>query len=420
VAAVCFHTCILTPAGGGQCWGRNVEGQLGNGSQLSSTTPVAVTGLSSGVTAIVPGRNHTCALTDAGGALCWGENAYGQLGDGTTTMRTTPTPVAGLSSGVAAIASGARHTCALLTTGGLKCWGSNLYGQLGNGTSSPSPVTTPVNVSGLSSGVASVATGGFHSCATSTSGAARCWGWNAFGQLGDGTFIDRSTPTIMSGLASDVASITAGGSHTCVIMTDTEARCVGDNAMGQIGDGTLTQHSVAVTVLGHESGVALLLNGGDFSCAVTTLLRCWGLNTSGQLGCGACGGPRLPAPTPALVDSDRDGCADPRELAAVAAAGGTRNPKDFWDFFDTPDGNGNRDGAIAVVDVSRIVSRFGSSGGAVTVADAVAAPDAPPAYHAGFDRTAAGPGGWNTGPADGSITVQDVVRAVASFGHSCA
>lgn len=417
VSAGGFHTCIVTAAGGVRCWGRNLEGQLGNGSLLSTTSPVSVTGLNSGVAAIVPGRNHTCALTTAGAALCWSDNSYGQLGDGTTTMRTTPTPVAGLGSGVAAIAGGGRHTCALLTTGALRCWGSNQYGQVGNGTASSAPITTPVNVSGLSSGVVAVATGGFHACAVTTAGAARCWGWNAFGQLGDGTFVDRNAPTTMSGLGSGVERIMAGGSHTCVMTAGDAARCVGDNAMGQVGDGTLIQHNVSVEVLGLGSGVALLANGGDYSCAVATALVCWGLNSSGQLGCGDCGSTRIPTPTAALVDSDRDGCADPRELGSEPPAGGARNPKDFWDFFDTPDAVGVRDGTISIADIARIVGRFGSSSGATTIGDALAAPPPAPAYHAGYDRAVAG---VLTGPADGAITIADINRSVLQFGHSCA
>jgi hypothetical protein len=119
-------------------------------------------------------------------------------------------------------------------------------------------------------------------------------------------------------------------------------------------------------------------------------------------------------------DSDRDGCSDPRENGSNQMIGGLRNLKDFWDFFDTPGPGSVRDQAVSVADISRVVSRFGSSGTATTVNDALSNPPAAPAYHAAFDRGLTGPNPWNTGPPNGSITVADISRSVSSFGHSCA
>ena len=125
VAAGGHHTCAVTTAGGVKCWGFNSHGQLGDGTTTDRTTPVDVVGLTSGVAAVVAGWWHTCAVTTAGGLQCWGYNGYGQLGDGTTTDRTTPVDVVGLTSGVAAVAAGFFHTCAVTMAGGLKCWGFN-------------------------------------------------------------------------------------------------------------------------------------------------------------------------------------------------------------------------------------------------------------------------------------------------------
>ena len=141
---------------------------------------------------IAAGRNHTCALLDMGGVKCWGGNEDGQLGDDTRNDALTPVDVSGLASGVAAIAAGASHTCAILTAGGAKCWGNGDDGQTGNGA--PFDRLSPVDVVGLSSGLTAIAGGGKHTCGLLDTGTIQCWGDNFFGQLGDGTTGDRLSP----------------------------------------------------------------------------------------------------------------------------------------------------------------------------------------------------------------------------------
>ncbi|MCX6538746.1 MAG: RCC1 repeat-containing protein, partial [Acidobacteria bacterium] len=260
VAAGSYHTCALTVGGGVKCWGLNFDGQLGDGTPTSRSTPVNVSGLTSGVSAVAAGRFHTCAVTSGGGVKCWGSNQYGQLGDGTTTHRFTPVDVSGLTSGVIAVTAGYFHTCAVTSGGGVKCWGYNNSGQLGDGTS--------------------------HTCAVTSGGGVKCWGSNNLGQLGDGTTTQRVTPVDVSALTSGVSAVDAGGYHTCALTAGGGVKCWGLNSIGQLGHGTTTQHLTPVDVSGLTSGVIAVTAGYFHTCAVTSGggVKCWGYNNSGQLG----------------------------------------------------------------------------------------------------------------------------------------
>lgn len=238
--------------------------------------------------AIAAGNNHTCALRSTGQVFCWGLNAQGQLGDGTTTASLTPVEVTSLAGQVSAIAAGDAHTCALTTGGGVKCWGNNANGQLGNGTSTFS--TTPVDVVGLTSGVMSIGTGDNHSCAGMTGGGVKCWGWGTRGQLGQGSILSSLTPVDVQGLPAGATApvISAGFQFTCAAMSDGSARCWGRNQSGQLGVGTtIAQSTVAVQPVGLGAGVTDIVNGGVHACAVQNGgVKCWGLNTAGQVGNG--------------------------------------------------------------------------------------------------------------------------------------
>jgi hypothetical protein len=278
------HSCAITTGGALKCWGSDAAGQLGDDVALQdSTVPVDVQGLTSGVTQVALGEHHTCALNSTGGVKCWGGNV-GQVGDGTTSMRTTPVDVIGLQSGVAAIEVGGAHSCALTTGGGVKCWGNNVSGRLGDGTTTNR--LTPVDVVDLTTGVAAIAAGEHHTCALTSSGGVKCWGRNVEGQLGDGTTTNRSTAVDVVGLSSGVTAIAAGGRHTCAIMDTAEVKCWGRNGDGQLGDGTTTSSTTPVDVGNLNNDVTSLALGSSHTCALETdgVVECWGNNNQGQLG----------------------------------------------------------------------------------------------------------------------------------------
>lgn len=283
IAAGSEHTCAVTE-GGVQCWGANASGQLGDGTSASRNTPVNVPGLSEGVSAIAAGNEHTCAVV-AGRVKCWGSNASGQLGDGTFANRNMPVSISGLPDAVTAISAGAVHTCALTSAGAVWCWGGNFSGQLGDTTNVNR--NTPMYASGLSRGIADVAAGAEHTCALTTNGTVKCWGANFSGQLGDGTNINRSVPVNVSGLAGVASDIAAGSEHTCAVV-GAGVKCWGANLSGQLGDGTYTNRTTPADVSGLLAAVIAIAAGSEHTCAFTPdgTIACWGANFAGQLGDG--------------------------------------------------------------------------------------------------------------------------------------
>lgn len=296
VSAGGFHSCAVLRSGTVECWGRNTEGQLGDGSTTSSDVPVTVSGITTAI-AVAAGYHHTCALLQDGAVRCWGDNSYGELGDGTPIdpnfprggasgiHSSVPVAVTGINTAVSVTASDGYHSCAVLQDGTVRCWGDNVSGQLGDGSRNRS--STPVTVASITTAI-TVGSGDFHTCARLSDGRVSCWGLNYSGQLGDGTANDSETPVLVSGISTAVG-VSVGVVHTCAVLQDGTARCWGNNSNGQVGDGTTTNRFAPVSVSGITTATSAVAAGNNDSCLVLRggLVRCWGMNTYGELGTGA-------------------------------------------------------------------------------------------------------------------------------------
>ncbi len=328
------HGCALLTNSTVECWGNAAQGQLGAGSLTGSRVPVTVKGLDN-VTQIATQSTHACAVTTTGELWCWGNNEDGELGTGTTEPESQPTPVKALLdqvkavsiaeyvtcalridgtvwcwgiasdsflgqsivgekhratptqvpglSNVVQLSGGNYHTCALLASGSVECWGNNEKGQLGQGISSTQEKKggNPAPVVGISDAV-DLTLGFFHTCAVLRDTTVRCWGMNDAGQLGDGTTHDSNKPLVVPGL-SGVKQLAAGESHTCALLVDQQVKCWGSDEFDQLG----TSESSSTRSPQHADRVApatQIAAGNAFTCAGSTShLQCWGNNASGQL-----------------------------------------------------------------------------------------------------------------------------------------
>jgi len=296
VDAGVWHSAALLRDGTVRVWGDNRSGELGDGTTTRRLTPTAVPDLT-GVTAIAVGGfygtdgrfdeigyAHTLALLADGSVRAWGSNTDGQLGDGTTADRPAPAAVPGLTR-VTAVAAGGTHSLALLSDGTVWAWGDNgLRGPAGDGTPRTA-ATTPVPMPGLGD-VTAVSAGNFHSLALLRDGTVRAWGWNDDGQLGDGTTSDRPSPVTVSGL-TDIVAIAAGDRFSLALRRNGQVATWGANERGQLGDGTFDDHSLPVEVR-DLTGVIAASTSTQHTLALLTdgTVRSWGWNADGQVGGG--------------------------------------------------------------------------------------------------------------------------------------
>ena len=216
-----FQSCAITVSGGVKCWGEGMCDFAGSNTSACGT-PVGVSGMTSGISAIAAGAASICAISSSGGVTC-----MPGLASGVTAISL------GLVAGRSRGEGGSENGCALTSAGGVKCWGPNYLGQLGNGSKTAS--RTPVDVVGLASGVRAIASGDSYSCAITNPGGVKCWGNNSSGTLGDGSTIHRSTPVDVAGLTSSVTAVDAGVYHACAIVGGHEIRCWGSNVDGRLG-----------------------------------------------------------------------------------------------------------------------------------------------------------------------------------------
>lgn len=287
-------TCAATSGGLVACWGSDAYGALGDGLTSGfSVVPVQANGLKN-VVQLSLGDRHACALIKGGTVRCWGDDTQGQLGDGTRTPSGTATMVSGITSGATAVAAGGMHTCAVVTGGGVQCWGNDQSGQLGNGQTSGSSVV-PVAVMGLTSGATAITAGEAFTCAVVSGGAVKCWGDGLHGQLGGP--MSSATPAAVA-MPATVTAIAAGANHVCALTSGGSVLCWGADDYGQLGSmqGQMSAKPVAVPGL---SGAVAIAAGGNESCALdgAGAVHCWGEDPVGDMGAG----PAQPGVVPSLT-----------------------------------------------------------------------------------------------------------------------
>lgn len=312
------HNVALLGDGRLLTWGWNSFGQLGDGTLTDRSTAFIVPAFppaERSVTTVIAGSLHTLALLDDGRLFAWGGNTYGQLGDGTTTRRTSPTIVPDfppMGSAISLLAAGERHTAAVLSDGSLYTWGDNLFGQLGNGsegegTSANRPTLVP-HFPPAGSTITTVAAGQFFNAAVLSDGSLYAWGANEFGQIGDGTTNPRPSPTLVADFppaGTTITSVALGLHHSAALLSDGSLYMWGRNSFGQLGDGTTEQRNrptrvpafppagttVSAIALGAYHTLALLDEGRRYA---------WGWNVEGELGDGTIAQRNSPTLVPAF------------------------------------------------------------------------------------------------------------------------
>jgi alpha-tubulin suppressor-like RCC1 family protein len=291
------YSCAVLNTGGISCWGTNVNGQLGGGGFgggiLAPSDPIS---LPSGTTAVSvsAGETHACAVLNTGRITCWGANDHGQLGTGNTTPLASPSAPISLPGGATAkaVSAGGSFTCAVLTTGQVSCWGLGENGILGRGTPGDSNLPSAALAFPGGATATAITTGDSHSCALLSTGQISCWGLNLDGRLGTGDTTTATVPSAPIALpdGATATSVSATWFHTCAVLSSGKVSCWGYNAFGQLGTGNTTPLSTPSEPISLPAGaVATVISTGiQHSCAVLASgeVSCWGYNSDGELGTG--------------------------------------------------------------------------------------------------------------------------------------
>jgi alpha-tubulin suppressor-like RCC1 family protein len=261
-----------------ECWGLNSDGQLGDGTTIDRNEPVSVIGLSNGVTTLAAGASHTCALLNSGVVKCWGLNTNGQLGDGTKINRRIPVQVQKLTKEVKQLATGTNYSCALTLGGKIYCWGdgsNNIFGD-----KVPTSTGVPVEIVMTGEEIVAISAGQYHLCVITGSKEVKCWG-----ALSSDQEFTNQDPLIINSLP-DILDMVSGGGYTCVLTKQSGVKCWGDNYFGQLGNGTYFGSWTPVDVHGLNEGAERITAGFGHACALTLDggVRCWGDGSAGQLG----------------------------------------------------------------------------------------------------------------------------------------
>lgn len=298
LAAGLKQTCGVSTSGVAYCWGTNDVGEIGDGTTIAVRyTPQAVTGRLS-FKSLAAGSGHSCGIAADSAAFCWGSNVDAQLGDGTTTGHSAPVAVIG-GLAFAQLAAGAVYTCGIATSGAAYCWGDNSAGELGVGDVTRHGQPTRVG-SFMSLTFASLSagdwSGSYHACGITPASVTYCWGDNALGELGTGDITNHTLPVAVTGGVT-FASVGAGGPHSCALTSAGAAYCWGGNAYGELGTGDTTRRLTPTAVTGGLVFTSIAV-GGAHTCALASgAAYCWGYNAFGQLGVGD----TLARTTPTLV-----------------------------------------------------------------------------------------------------------------------
>lgn len=337
-------------------WGANPQGQLGDGTTTAHLAPAPVPGLTDAVD-VAGGREHVVALRSDGQVVAWGDNAFGQIGDGTFTDRWSPTPVVGLPADIAAVATGHYSSFALTSDGLVYGWGQNALGQLGDGTTTKRSV--PVRVGNLT-GIQQIVGGRDFSAALASDGTVWTWGSNANGECGDGTTTSMHlSPVQVPGL-NQVVELSAGRNHALALLSNGTLVSWGLNSSGQLGDGTKTTRRSPVAVSG-LTNVVKIATGADDSLALRSdgTVWSWGEGGRGQLGLGTTTDRSTPQQVPGITNAT--GVFSGRDHSLVITAGGTLLA---WGFDDSGQvGDGGTANRLTPYQVPGITNAVDAGGG---------------------------------------------------------